>query len=71
MSKVFYIKQLYAGYFKELDVESCNSEDANLTEYIYFESEDEAKKILSKMKKFIRDNYKRANDEDWFNEAEQ
>lgn len=71
MSKVFYIKQLYAGYFKELKVGSRKLEGANWTNHLYFESEDDAKKFLSNMKKFIRDNYKRANDEDWFNEAVQ
>lgn len=60
MKKVFYIKQPYAGYFKELKVGLCDFKDANLTSYIYFEREDEAEEFLKNLKKFIIGNYPRA-----------
>lgn len=69
MKKIYSINAVPYGHFKNLEIIDVDLDRVDLKdmdEFIYFLSEEEAIEFLSKFKTFIKCNYLRAKQANWY-----
>lgn len=66
MKTYYWIGSSEDNHMKGLKVIEGFAEEKDMQECIYFESRSNADKFLEEMQKFIKDNYWRAHEENWY-----
>lgn len=69
MKKIYSINTAPYGHFKYLEVievELDKVDIKDMNDFIYFLTEGEAEDFLNKLKVFIKNNYPRANRDNWY-----